>query len=212
MLVHFDGSLPITLTCDASPYGVGAVLGHILPDGSEAAVAFYSCAMNATERRYAQIDREALAIIQGVKKFHIFLFGHSFQIFTDHKPLLVLFASDRPTPQMLSPRMQRWALFLNAYTYQLLYRPGTTIAHADGLSRLPCALPVEDEDKLCDVLLIESVRSPPLQADEIGQASRKDPVLSRVLQWVLKGWPLRCPEEEFRPFFIRQTGLSFVGL
>ncbi|KAG8175377.1 hypothetical protein JTE90_009160 [Oedothorax gibbosus] len=56
VLTPFDDSLPIVLTCDASPYDVGAVLVHVLPDGRQAPVAFHSRTPTSTERNYAQLD------------------------------------------------------------------------------------------------------------------------------------------------------------
>lgn len=107
LLVHFDPKKLIVLTCDASPYGTGAVLGHQVTPTVEAPIAFHSSTMNTAERGYAQIDKEALAIIRGVKKFHNYLYGHHFEIRTDHKPLLGLLSRDKPTLSVLSPRMQR---------------------------------------------------------------------------------------------------------
>ncbi|XP_060092539.1 uncharacterized protein K02A2.6-like, partial [Heteronotia binoei] len=86
VLHHFDEGLPVILACDASPYGVGAVLGHQLPDGREVPVAYYSRTLTPAERNYAQIDKEALAIVAGVRKFHEYLYGRRFTIATDHKP------------------------------------------------------------------------------------------------------------------------------
>ena len=93
--------------------------------------------MSSAERNYAQIDKEALAIISGIKKFHNFLFDLKFEIQIDHKPLLGLFSPTRPTPEIISPRMLRWSLLLGAYDYTLIHRPGTKIIHADALSRSP---------------------------------------------------------------------------
>ncbi|XP_032069854.1 uncharacterized protein K02A2.6-like, partial [Thamnophis elegans] len=131
VLVQYSEHLPLVLACDASPYGVGAVLSHQLPSGAEVPVAYFSRTLSASERNYAQIDKEALAIVAGVRRFHHYLYGRPFQIVTDHKPLLGLLAGDRPAPQVLSPRMTRWSVFLASYDYLLLHRPGKQIAHAD---------------------------------------------------------------------------------
>ncbi|XP_060110918.1 uncharacterized protein K02A2.6-like, partial [Heteronotia binoei] len=88
VLHHYDENLPLILACDASPYGVGAVLGHQLPDGREVPVAYYSRTLSPAERNYAQIDKEALAIVAGVHKFNDYLYGRRFTIATDHKPEL----------------------------------------------------------------------------------------------------------------------------
>ena len=80
LLVHFDVKKPIVLVCDASPYGIGAVLCHRLENGKEAPVAYYSRTLSKTERNYAQIDREALAVIAAVKRFHHFLYGLNFEV------------------------------------------------------------------------------------------------------------------------------------
>ncbi|KAG8202124.1 hypothetical protein JTE90_010485 [Oedothorax gibbosus] len=137
LLVHYDEKLPLILTSDASSYGLGSVLSHLLPNGKEAPVAYYSRTMTKTERNYSQTDKEALAILAGVKKFHSYLLGRRFRIVTDHRPLLGIFNSTKPIPQMISPRVLRWSLSLQAYDYELEYRKGKDIANADALSRLP---------------------------------------------------------------------------
>ncbi|XP_075730838.1 uncharacterized protein LOC119181585 [Rhipicephalus microplus] len=165
----------------------GAVLSHRLPGGTEAPVAFYSRTLSSAERNYAQIDKEALAVVAGVKKFHDYLFGRPFQIQTDHKPLLG-FTSDRQTPQMLSPRMLRWSIFLNGYQHTLFHRAGRHLSHADGLSRLPLQHQCHDDPSPAEVvMLLDALPEPPLHAADIATHSAKDRTLSRVLNWVWKG-------------------------
>ena len=117
MLVHFDPSLEIVLACDVSDYGLGAVLSHRLPDGSEKPVAFVSRTLSDSERKYSQIEKEALACVLGVTRFRSFLYGHKFILQTDYKPLLSLFNENKSIPQQATNQIQRWALTLSSYEY-----------------------------------------------------------------------------------------------
>ena len=133
LLVHFDPSKPLILACDASPYGVGAVLSG---DGTERPIAYASRTLTDAEKRYSQIEKEGLAIVFGVKKFHSYLFGRSFTIESDHQPLF-LFGEKKGIPSLASARIQRWALTLSAYSYTIRHKPGRTLGNVDALSRLP---------------------------------------------------------------------------
>lgn len=104
LLVHFDPDCSLSLSCDASPYGV---LSHQLEDGSDQLIAYASRSLAPAEKKYAQLEKEALAIVFGVKKFHHCLFGRDFTILSDHQPLEHIFSSSRPVPTMSSARIQR---------------------------------------------------------------------------------------------------------
>ena len=129
--------LPIKLDCDASAYGIGAVISHVFPDKTECPIAYTSRTLTAPERNYPQIEKEALALVNGVKKFHQFLFGRHFILVTDHKPLTTILGPKKGLPTLAAARLQRWAMFLSNYRYDLEFRKTERHCNADGFSRLP---------------------------------------------------------------------------
>ena len=108
-----------------------------MPDSSERPIAYASRSLSSAEKNYSQMEREALGIIFGVKKFHKFLYGRSFTLVTDHKPLVTILSPTSPIPTLAAARLQRWALLLSAYRYTVQFRPTAKHGNADGLSQLP---------------------------------------------------------------------------
>ena len=109
---------------------------------------------------------------------------------------------------MASARIQRWALTLSAYRYEICYKPGADHGNADGLSRLPVSNHVTTVPVPGDVLLLfQTLQSTPVRADQIRQWTDTDPVLSCVRRNVLSGW-VDSDDPDLQPYQSRATGLS----
>ncbi|CAF3365123.1 unnamed protein product, partial [Rotaria sp. Silwood2] len=212
-LPHYDPSLPLVLAADASNSGVGAVIYHRYPDGTEKAIAHASKTLTPTERNYAQIEKEALAIIYGVQKFDQFLRGRRFTLLTDHKPLIKIFGPKKGIPTTSANRLQRWALRLLGYVYDIEYRSTLNFGHADGLSRLPIG-PDKDFDNQDpgETNVIASIQQDlqqdlPLSAVQIAKAIQKDPILVQIHKFILSGWPSSI-SNNFQPYYRIRNELS----
>ncbi|XP_054277998.1 uncharacterized protein K02A2.6-like [Macrosteles quadrilineatus] len=205
VLMPFNPDLEIIVTADASPYGIGGLLSHRLADGSERPVAFTSRTLTVHEVKYSQIEKEALALVFVVKKFHTFLYGKHFLLATDHRPLTFLLGPNKCIPTLAAARVQRWALILSAYSYDLTYRKGSDMCHADALSRLPCEH-VKPGPEHC-VAFFSSDDELPVTHKEISLATVNDPILSKILDFALHGWPSHM-DDTLRPYFLRRAEIS----
>ena len=169
ILAHFDPTMEIGISCDASSVGIGVVLFHRYSDGNERSIANASKTVTSKQRRYSQIQKEALAVIFGLKKFHQYLYGRHFILITDHKPLIAIFGPSNGVPSMAANRLARWALTLSQYDYSVEYRPTKNHGNADALSRLPCGedSTFDGEEKQADVSVVCNVRQLSRQLDPV---------------------------------------------
>ncbi len=209
LLVHFDPSFPLILACDASQYGIGAVLAHKMPDGTERPIGYVSRSLNDAEKNYAQLEK-GLSQVFGVKKFYSYLFGHLFTLITDHKPLLGMLSESKNTSPQASARVKRWALYLSMFKYHLTFKNTQAHANADTLSRLPCGEKPPSILQPAELVLLAShLDNSPLSVRQIASATSKDPVLSMVVQYTQQGWPRDIPNQPaINPYFSKQKELS----
>ncbi|KAK3732926.1 hypothetical protein RRG08_002537 [Elysia crispata] len=108
-----------------------------MPNGEERPIAYASRSLSKAETNYAQIEKEALSIMFGIRKFHQYVYGRCFTLITDHKPLLKIFGPKNNLPSMAAARILRWSVELCAYQYDIQYKRSEDHSNADMLSRLP---------------------------------------------------------------------------
>ena len=189
------------------------MISHVYPNGDECPVAYASRTLSSAEQNYLQIEKEALSLIYGLRKFHQYLYARYFTIVTDHKPFLAILGPKKNIPTLAALRMQRWAIVLSAYNYQIEYRPTTAHGNADGLSRLPA--PHADDHRSCELSVcnISQVGYFPVTVPQLQKATRQDPVLSKVLQFTKYGWPAPISSQAecstvLKPYWLRRSELT----
>ena len=181
-LAYFSQDAATELIVDGSPVGLGAILVQ-----NNRPIAYGSRALTTVERRYSQTEREALAIVWGVEHFHIYLFGSSFTIITDHKPMEMILNN----PYSKQPaRIERWNLRLSQYQFHTQYRPGKDNP-ADYLSRNPYANKLSDEIAEGYIKFITNNALPrALTLSEVQSATSVDATLRAVREGIETGrWP-----------------------
>lgn len=139
VLCHYDPKYDIELHCDASGYGLGAVIGHVLEDKLFHPIEYASRGLSKAEMNYSTTDKECLAVVWAIGKFRIYL-SKPFRVYTDHQALAWI-----GTKESLPRRLQMYEMELSNYTMEIIYRPGKANCDADALSRNP-VLPPEDTD------------------------------------------------------------------
>ena len=227
-LAHYDDSLPLVLTTDASPYGLGACLSHkVTEDGKSILKPLYyaSCSLKPSEKNYAQVDREGLAVFWATKYFRQFLQCRSFELHTDCSALKRIFGPKNDLGGCASSRLNRWAAALSGFDFQVVHIKGTSNRVCDSLSRLPtpavdayqCSaisvcdsvfclaqLPVQE----CAEVSISSIlggsnKDPwnvlPVTIKDVAKATRDDRVYGKLLNAVRTG-QANLQDADLKPF------------
>ncbi|QQP56676.1 Uncharacterized protein FKW44_001419, partial [Caligus rogercresseyi] len=180
VLAHYDPALPLYLTTDASPIGLGAILSNVV-DGIDRPIAFASRKLTPAERNYSQIDREATGIIFGLNRFERYLLGRHFAIKSDHKPLEFILNPQKELPAVVSARLSRYALRLAEFDYSISHIKGSSNLHSDALSRGPLDDPLPMEDPV-DKLMCLAISSNNCNTEDLLSAMSQDETLSRVVE------------------------------
>ena len=172
VLRPFDLRLPIIVQTDASNLGLGAVLLQGAP-GSLRPVAFASRKLSGAELNYTTQEKEALAMVYALSKWEHYLGGVRFSLETDHKSLIYLKTSAKP-----SDRLTRWFGLLARFDYEPIYRQGLSNVVADHLSRQ------HPEPVLSQ---ITAVAPDPALLEDIKKGYEADPYFGPVFKVLVNG-------------------------
>ena len=205
ILKYFNSSEETILQCDASSIELGAV---VMQGGRP--VMYASRHLTPSEQHYTQIEKELLAIVFGMEKFHQFTSGRKILVQSDHKPLEIICKK----PLINAPkRLQSMLLQLQCYDYEVQYKKGTELYTADTLSRAPVS--TSDTRSSAETLTehVNMVDYLPISASriqEIRQATENDANPKILKDTILAGWPedKHQVSENIRVYFKLRDELS----
>ena len=192
VLALYDPEKETMVSSDASSFGLGAVLVQKQPSGEMRPVAYANRSMTETERRYAQIEKEALAITWALEHWAEFLIGMRFKVETDHKPLIPLFSTK--LIDELPVRIQRFRMRLMRFDFAIAHVPGKLLYTADSLSRSPQEGKAQEPKSWNDLhdeveCYVNAVLVTLPASDQRLDELKNDDTLKTVMQYVQNGWP-----------------------
>ena len=166
ILAYPDFTQSFQLATDASNDAIGMVLGQ-KQNGREVVIAYAGRKLNPAERNYSVTEREALAVVEGVKQFQHYVYGRQFTVLTDHSAVRWLMNIKEPTG-----RLARWALLLQQHDFTIQHRSGPTNGNADALSRRPYES------------VVAALDQPGVQVDRVRDAQRRDHTLADIISYL----------------------------
>ncbi|RXN14803.1 ATP-dependent DNA helicase PIF1 [Labeo rohita] len=193
-LAQYSNTAETKVAADASPYGIGAILTQKQADNSWQPVTYISRGLTDTEKRYAQIEKEALAVTWACERLTSYLQGLHFTLQTDHKPLVPLL-STRGLDDLPS-RVLRFRLRLLRYDYNIVHVPGKNLITADTLSRAPLTdtpsaedLQLEKEVQVFVDAVVSSLPVTDTRLEKIKQAQQTDETCKTVARYCQTALP-----------------------
>ncbi|CAG9089362.1 unnamed protein product [Plutella xylostella] len=210
VLALYSAEAPVVLQVDASAGALGAVL---LQGGRP--VEFASLTLTDTQTRYAQIEKEMLAIVFACERFHQYIYGRSdITVQSDHKPLEALFKKSLIS---VPARIQRMMLRIQCYTINVVYTPGKYMYIADTLSRAPTTdvmvdRGVSEEVEAQTCFMISSVPYSDSKLELIRRHTALDEDCKVLIEYIMKGWPSKIyiMNDKMRVFWSYRESLQYI--
>ena len=197
---------------DAGLNGLGLILLQKKEENRWQPVECASRSLTETEKRYSQLEKEALAVRWACERCYMYLIGSTFVVETDQKPLLPLFNNPNSFPPL---RIERWLLYLQQFDFKLVYCPGKDNA-ADYLSRH--AIPAtsterkESESRRRTVhAIIQDFLPKSISQTEVQEATKEDPELMQLVTYIQLGKIRECQKDSLtKPFANVFSELSYT--
>lgn len=210
-LGFYKKDLPTFVNTDASNYGIGAFIYQIAENGEKQILSFDSRTLTDSEKRYAVIEKEALAITWACEKYNCFVNGITFVIETDHKPLIQILQTKNI--DALTPRLQNFRLRLTRFDYSIQYVQGKNQAVSDCLSRAPIEV-ISGRSQLCQNYANAVIKSKPFSdayLQKIVDYQNKDEICKTLINFVTNGWPTKKNvPANMKPYFEYRFDFSIV--
>lgn len=207
-LGHFSIAGKTYVTTDASAIGAGAILTQVC-NGEERIIGFASRRLRDAELSYSVIEKEALAYCWGIRHFKYFVWGLSFRVRTDHKPLVHLFKGGKGLESSVTPRISRWMLSVLEYNFEVEYVRGSRNVVADCLSRMPIEAIEIDLNEVVEEVLWCSDGKATFSEREWKDYMLGDDVLQCVMRCVSNGWDESLVNDAcYKKFYHVQEELS----
>ena len=193
VLALYNPNSETCVSADASSFGLGAVVCQKQANRQWRPIAYQSRSMTPTEQRYAQIEKEALAVTWACERFSHYLRGAKFHVETDHKPLVPLLSTK--LLDELPPRILRFRLRLMKYDFHIHHVPGKNLNTADTLSRAPTSSTTQDDNDLQDeasafvAVVTNTLPATDQRLAEIQACQERDEICSAITKFCSDGWP-----------------------
>ena len=183
LLKYYDPKMPVKLQVDACKSGLGAVL---VQDGSP--IAYASWSLTERECRYAQIEKELLAVTFSCERFHQYIYAKKVLVETDHRPLISIILK----PLDKAPaRLQRMLPRLQRYDIDLVYKPGKGLYSADTLSRAHLPTTGDDDEDLVLSVHLATANLPvnDRKLAELRRETANNSTMVKLAEIIQEGWP-----------------------
>ena len=214
-LAFYDHKKKILIQADASSYGLGAALIQVDNNENREIVAYASKSLTESEKKFSQIEKEALALTYACDHFKEYILGIEIILETDHKPLLQILQT-KPVDD-LTPRLQRMRLRLMKYNYKVEYVRGKQLVLADCLSRAPEVLAKDHEGDLSEEIeayirfVINTLPASKDMLSRIKREQQSNRICQTLITYSLKGWPEKAKiPEGLLPYFAHKDNISYT--